>query len=325
MKTKTCLILRVVQVPTGVQQVALPNWIALHQNPGFFVSGGHVCISTFSGSFDKFLSRRLDGSGEEPRTAHQRTALYDSRYLQHLLSGAESSCRDLSHRVQAGLGKVGRWTRSGELSSGSQHSAGDAGSAVVPCDGARQHWRARGACNFAAFMREHVVCGIVHAWFAGRHGEEQRAPGGRRATCTLPGAHWQTRLRECDNRETLSSLSDLASSCVPHARLFSLHPSLVSENSCGSHGVGAMNSCGFMHGVGMHDNSLAVHENSWGALGHKNSCSSHAAGVQGGTKAPSVSTRVVVRRSAVEKLASPQQTPSKLHVEVWEGLLRNRG
>ena len=86
-----------------------------------------------------------------------------------------------------------------------------------------------------------------------------------------------------------------------------------------------MNSCGFMHGVGMHDNSLVVHENSWGALGHKNSCSSHAAGVQGGTKAPSMSTRVGVRRSAVEKLASPQQTSSKLHVEVWEGLLSNQG
>ena len=68
----------------------------------------------------------------------------------------------------------------------------------------------------------------------------------------------------------------------------------------------------------MHDNSLVVHENSWGALGHKNSCSAHAAGVRGGTKAPSTSTRIRGRRSAVEKLASPQQTSSKLHVEVWE-------
>ena len=86
-----------------------------------------------------------------------------------------------------------------------------------------------------------------------------------------------------------------------------------------------MNSCGFMHGVCMHDNSLVVHENSWGALVHKNSCSSHAAGVRGGTKAPSTSTRVRGRRSAVEKLASPQQTSSKLHVEVWEGFLSNQG
>ena len=77
-------------------------------------------------------------------------------------------------------------------------------------------------------------------------------------------------------------------------------------------GVGGFNSCGSMHGVDMHDNSLVVHENSWSALGHKNSRSSHAVRVQGGTKAPSMSTRFGVRRSAVEKLASAQ----KLHVEV---------
>ena len=39
----------------------------------------------------------------------------------------------------------------------------------------------------------------------------------------------------------------------------------------------------------------------------------------------STSTRIRGRRSAVEKLASPQQTSSKLHVEVWEGLLSNQG
>ena len=119
------------------------------------------------------------------------------------------------------------------------------------------------------------------------------------------------------------NLSTLSSSLVPHARLFSLHPSLVSQNSSLSHGLGAMNSCGFMHGVDMHDNSFVVHENSWSALGHKNSCSSHAAGVQ--EEASSMSTRLGIRRSAVEKLASPQQTSPKLHVEAWAGLLRNQG
>ena len=47
--------------------------------------------------------------------------------------------------------------------------------------------------------------------------------------------------------------------------------------------------------------------NSCGALGHKNSCHAHAAEVRGGTKAPSMSTRLGVRCPAVEKLASPQQ------------------
>ena len=116
--------------------------------------------------------------------------------------------------------------------------------------------------------REQFACDPVLAGFAGRRGEEQRAPGGRRATRPLLGALRQARQVDCHTR-------------VPHARLFSLHPSLVSENLCGSHGVGAMNSCGSMHGVVMHDNSSGMHVNSWDALGHKNSCNLHAAGVQG--------------------------------------------
>ena len=103
-------------------------------------------------------------------------------------------------RVKAGLGTVRRWTRSGELSSGSQHFAGDAGSAVVQRGGAvsspsaRQNWRARGACDVAVLKREQFACDTPHAGFAGRHGEEQRAPGGRRATRSRP---------ECHNRESL--------------------------------------------------------------------------------------------------------------------------
>ena len=42
-----------------------------------------------------------------------------------------------------------------------------------------------------------------------------------------------------------------------------------------------MNSCGSMHGAVMYDNSFGVHVNSCGALGHRNSCNLHAAGVQG--------------------------------------------
>ena len=68
---------------------------------------------------------------------------------------------------------------------------------------------------------------------AGRHGEEERAPGGWRALRPLPGALWQVRKF---HRRALSS------SLVPHARLFSLHPSFVSQNSSLSHGLGAMNS-----------------------------------------------------------------------------------
>ena len=46
--------------------------------------------------------------------------------------------------------------------------------------------------------------------------------------------------------------------------------------------------------------------------------------VLGGTKSLSTSTRTGVRRSAVFGSAHTQQTPLKLHVEKWEGLVRNR-
>ena len=47
--------------------------------------------------------------------------------------------------------------------------------------------------------------------------------------------------------------------------------------------------------------------------------------VYGGTKSMSTSTRTGVRRSAVDESAHTQQTPLKLHVETWEGLLCNQG
>ena len=252
-----------------------------------FLRPGQVFISTFWGSLQKSLSRRFDGGAEEPRTAHQKTALQDSWCLQHLASGAESSCRDLCLRVRAGLGKVRRWTLSGELSSGCPHFlADDIGSAGLQRNGsggavaassssAWQHGRARGACNVAVLKRDDFVCGTLHGGFAVMERSSVLwEDGGQRA----PGWVCQgRRVSECDNRQTLSSLSDLASSFVPHARLFSLHPSLVSENECSAHGVGGMNSRGSVHGAVVHDNSFGLHVNSRGALGHRNSCNSCAA------------------------------------------------
>ena len=64
--------------------------------------------------------------------------------------------------------------------------------------------------------------------------------------------------------------------------------------------------------------------NTRGAVEHRNSCNLHAAGVQGGTKALSMSTRRGVRCSAVDESAHIQQTPLKLHDETWAGILRNQ-
>ena len=133
--------------------------------------------------------------------------------------------------------------------------------------------------------------------------------------------------RQAGRKRVVSSGSatDFDSAFIPHARSFSLHPSLVSNNSCGAHGVGGTNSCGSVHGGVMHDNSSGMHVNSYGALGHKNSCHVHAAEVRRGTKALSTSTRFGVRCPAVEELASPQQAPGSLHEEVWASILQNQG
>ena len=67
--------------------------------------------------------------------------------------------------------------------------------------------------------------------------------------------------------------------------------------------------------------NLGNSSNSWGDTeeGRLQFC------VLGETKSPSTSTRCGVRRSAVDELAHPQQTPLKLHAETWEGLLRKQG
>ena len=181
MKTNTFLIPRVVQVPTGVWQVALPNWKALHKTLDLSFLAARFLFPLFWGSFDKSLSRRLVSGCQEPRTA-QYSAPRDSRSLQHLLRP----------RVKAGLGTVRRWTCSGKLSSGSQHFLGVAGSDVATRAGAASTssarlWRARGACDLAVLKREQFACDAVLAGFAGRHGEEQRVPGGRRATRSPAG------------------------------------------------------------------------------------------------------------------------------------------
>ena len=301
------------------------------QNPKFFVSGGQVFLSSFSGSFDESLSRRLVSGYQELRTA-QRSA-----------------------RVSRSLQPRGRWARSGKNVSRCQIYASAVG--VAPRDGAASSGASRFereqfACEavlsgllwvvdgsfleassllaLVALLRvlvqfllvlstlpsENILLGVLAVMV---RRSVLREDG--RALRPLPEALRQVRKFHRRVSENLSSFIFFDSACT-----IVLSPSsLVSQNSSLSHGLGAMNSCGFMHGVDMHDNSFVVHENSCSALEHKNSCSSHAAGVQEGTKAPSMSTRLGVRRSAVEKLASPQLTSPKLHVEPFAGLLRNQG
>ena len=92
----------------------------------------------------------------------------------------------------------------------------------------------------------------------------------------------------------------------PSQRIHFVHSMVRLSSSQDTHDMhGDMNSCGSVHGGGVHDNSFGMHVNSCGALGHRNSCNLDAAGVRGGTNPPSISTRLGVRCPAVEKLASP--------------------
>ena len=124
-----------------------------------------------------------------------------------------------------------------------------------------------------------------------------------------------------------SDFDDLFVPCMSPSQRVHLVDSVVSlSSSQDTHNMhGDMNSCGSVHGGVMHDNSSGMHVNSYGALGHKNSCHVHAAEVRGGTKALSTSTRLGVRCPAVEELASPQQAPGSLHGEVWASILQNQG
>ena len=102
------------------------------------------------GSFDDIHSRWLGNGCQEPRIA-QCSALRDSRSLRQQLRPR------------------GHWARSGKLSSGGQQFAGVVG--VAPRVGAVS----LGASDLAE--REQFACDAVLAGCAGRHGEEQRAPG----------------------------------------------------------------------------------------------------------------------------------------------------
>ena len=192
MKTKTFLIPRVVQVPTVVWQVALQNWKALHKTLDFSFLAARFFFPLFRGLLTNPF---LDGWSVVVRNLGLHSA------LPCVILGPFNISNVL---VVAGhvLGK---------LSSGNQHFVGSdvATLAGAVSTSSARSWRARGACDLAVLKREHFGCDAVLAGFAGRHGEEQRAPGGRRAIRPLPGALRQARRVDCHIRDSSANMSDL--------------------------------------------------------------------------------------------------------------------
>ena len=111
-----------------------------------------------------------------------------------------------------------------------------------------------------------------------------------------------------------SSLSSLhfETLSASHAHPFCSHPPLFGR----AHGVDVMNSCGVMHDARV--NSFGLHSARVNSGGHINSyrCTYNSCGgVRGGTKPRSMITRGQFGCLVVEKLASLQQAPGRLHVE----------
>ena len=119
--------------------------------------------------------------------------------------------------------------------------------------------------------------------------------------------------------------------------------SFVRNSSLSSHHVDHLHTHGVCCAHGEHDlhdartnsclgshaarnNSLGLHSACDNSGGHVNSvgCTYNSCGgVRGGTKPWSTSTRCQVGCPAVEKLASLQQAPGRMHVETWAGCNRN--
>ena len=124
-ETKKTIFLNplVVQVATGVKQVALQNWKALQKTLDFFVSGGQVFVSTF------FLGRSANPFLDGLTVMLKNRGLHIRKLLRLVVI-----CVFVSKLVWARFDAGHVLAR---LSSGCQHFlADDTGSAVVERDGA---------------------------------------------------------------------------------------------------------------------------------------------------------------------------------------------
>ena len=188
----------------------------------------------------------------------------------------------------------------------------------------------------AATKGDGVARGTLRAGCAGRHGVEQPAPGGRRAPRSCAEAlSRKARRRESDAPKALPSLSSLHfdSAFLPVERSFSLHPSLVTDDSCHTHETRLCNSCGVEHMARVNSWGTPVrdaynsggHDNS-DACARTNSCGgAHAHGGGPEMKTPRQCSGDQGGRPAVNnapRTASVEfylrRAPKDVQVEAWE-------
>ena len=205
-----------------MKQVALQKWIALLKTLDFSFLAARFFCHLFLGS----LSRRVNSGSQEPRTA--QCSLRVSGSLQPRGRWARSGSQQSAGAVGVALcaGGAREHFACEAVSSGSQQFAG-VGDGVEPLDRASHvvcdvvssgNQQLAGVAGAAGLRQSSPRADVVERGHfdgrAGRHGEEQRAPGGWRAPRPLPGALRQVRNFHRCVSENLTSLSFFSPSFV---------------------------------------------------------------------------------------------------------------
>ena len=261
-------------------------------------SSGVVSESLIHAGFENTLEGvDLAGAGAE-------NDFHDAQVVVPGFSGA--SARDAQLLPVAGL--LGKGTSRGQrevaelLTTGPSSSS--ASSVVARCSAVNLHGAQLGSGPSCSLQDDFAT---MQSSVGRRH---RRARGAR---VRPPAAGGICTVSQCNEA---GSLLDLASIRVesPSSRVSRVTSALHNLCSVHSSSFPAHNSHARMSDARCVVNSVGDTED-----GGRSSC------VSGGTKSLSTCTRTGVRRPAVEKLASPQQASSKLHVETWAGLLKNQG
>ena len=154
--------------------------------------------------------------------------------------------------------------------------------------------------------------GLLRVLGGGHSAEHGGASGAGIAACSS-GFERLRRQACCNFRDLVSGFDSLSSHHVDRVRPRGVCGDGDTNSCCDTHGARA-NACSTLHDA---RGNSGEHVNSGGCT--YNLCG----GVRGGTKPRSMRTRDQVRCPAVEKLASLQQAPGRLHVETWAGRNKN--
>ena len=223
-------------------------------------------------------------------------------------AGSENEFHDAQVVVPGSSGAAARYSTLGTSGGCSEVNLNDA--QLLPVSGLLGKGTSRGQREVADVVTVWPTSSAVSSAVGRRR---QRAP----VACVPPPVAGGNRAeRQCNEAGSFFVSQDFASIRVenPSSRVARVNSAL--HNLCLVHSpsIPAHNSHARMSHARCVVNSVGDTED-----GRRLSC------VPGETKSMSTSSLTGVRRSAVYESAHTQQTPLKLHVETWAGLLRNQG